>query len=236
MYAPMSKSRLLLLRHSAQVRRLVRDTRAAVAVEMAFILPIFAAIVFLTWDAGTVYTQYNRSTSNLYSIGDLITTRTEDITCDQLDAMSELVYQSYAHGNWARRQRDDDADFTDEGAPDFRFVTRMIRVELQPTGDLKGVVEWEYRRQQGNVETAGELVDVPSEMEVDGMRYLDLTGNIRVAPALNYMGVFDYQPDSGETYLEVEIDSFFPIRFVPNVALIEKPSDRYDEKCNISTT
>ena len=97
-------------------------------------------------------------------------------------------------------------------------------------------MEWEYRRQQGNVETAGELVNVPSEMEVDGMRYLDLTGNIRVAPALNYMGVFDYQPDSGETYLEVEIDSFFPIRFVPNVALIEKPSDRYDEKCNISTT
>ena len=234
MHASIKKTRSFMRRNRARFRSLVRETRGAVAVEMAFILPIFAALVFLTWDAGTIYTQYNRSTSNLYSVGDIITTRTEDITCDQLDALTELVYESYAHGNWARRTHEEGDDFGADGAPDFRFVVSMIRVEEQPTGDLKGVVEWEYRRQQGDVENAGEVIDIPTEMQVEGLRYLDLTGTIRVAPSINYLGVFDYQPETNETYLDVTMNSYFPLRFVPNVALVEASGDRYNDKCNVS--
>lgn len=228
-----NKTRLAMLRLRARMRRFQRDVRAVVAVEMAYILPIFAMMAFLTWDAGSIYTQFTRSTSNLYSMGDIISTRTEDVTCDQLDAISQLVYESYIHGNWARRGSGGAESFTANGAPDFRFILRMINVELQPNGSLRGRVEWEYRRQQGRVGRAGRLVDVPNEMQIEGMRYLDLQGNVRVAPAMNYLGIFDYDPAANRTYLNVDIDHMFPLRFVPNVSLIEKPGDLYNNKCNI---
>ena len=217
-------------RAAARMRRFARDVRASVAVEMAFVLPIFASMAFLTWDAGTVYTQYNRSISNLYSLGDIISTRTADLTCDRLDAIAELVYGSYAYGNWARRTGTGVA-FGRDGALDFRFRITMVHVETRPGGEVAGRIEWEYVRAGPAARDAGQFIDIPDEMRVVGTRFIIVDGLIFLAPALNYLGIFDYHADAGRTDARFDIQQFFPLRFVPNVALVEEWGDLFDEKC-----
>lgn len=219
-----------LVRQKAQMRRFARNARASVAVEMAFVLPIFAAMAFLTWDAGTVYTQYNRAVSNLYSVGDIITTRTQDLTCNQLDAISELVYESYAHGNWARRVRAGE-DFPASGALDFRFRATMMRVETRPNGRIRGRTEWEYRRHQSQARDPGRLINIPNELQIDGMRYLHLEGFFHLAPSFNYLGIFDLNPRDNRNDGLFRVDQYFPLRYVPNVDLVEETGDQFDTKC-----
>ncbi|MCR9123143.1 MAG: pilus assembly protein [Phyllobacteriaceae bacterium] len=230
MRVPADKLRRTVWSRNALLRRFARNAGGSVAVEMAFILPIFAAMAFLTWDAGTVYTQYNRALSNLYSVGDIITTRTQDVTCNQLDAISELVYDSYAHGNWARRIQDGD-DFQADGALDFRFRIVMIRAETQPSGTVRGRTEWEYVRASQTAREPGQLIDIPNEMRIDGMRYVHVEGFIYLRPTFNYLGIFDMNPDPDREDGLMEMDQFFPIRYVPNIDLIEEPGDEFDAKC-----
>ena len=230
MTPPVLSARRPFKRAAIRMRRLVGDVRGSVAVEMAFVLPIFASMAFLTWDAGTVYTQYNRSTSNLYSLGDIISTRTADLTCDRLDAIAELVYQSYAYGNWARRTGAG-MDFDADGALDFRFRLTMVRAETRPNGSIRGRIEWEYVRAGRSARDAGRLIGIPDEMRIDGMRFLIVDGFIFLAPALNYLGIFDYHPSEGRTDGRFDMQQFFPLRFVPNVALVEEPGDLFDDKC-----
>lgn len=217
-------------RSAVRLRKFARDVRASVAVEMAFILPIFASMAFLTWDAGTVYTQYSRSTSNIYSLGDIVATRISDLTCNQLDAISELVYESYAYGNWARRSRAG-ADFGVDGAPDFKFRITMVRAETRPNGRVDGRLEWEYVRAAQSAREAGGLISIPEEMQVDGMRFVVVDGFISLEPMLNYLGIFDFDPDSNRADGQFDMQQFFPIRFVPNISLVEEPGDLFDEKC-----
>ena len=217
-------------RLSARICRFVRDARASVAVEMAFVLPIFASMAFLTWDAGTVYTQYNRATSNLYSIGDIISTRTTDVTCNELDAISELVYQSYAYGNWARRTGTG-MDFDRNGALDFRFRIVMVRARTRPNGVIQGQIEWEYSRAKRRARNPGRYINIPDEMQIDGMRFVVVDGFIFLAPTFNYLGIFDMNPDKPRTDRKFDMKQFFPLRFVPNISLVEEPGDRFDDKC-----
>lgn len=214
----------------SRLRRFARDARASVAVEMAYVLPIFASMAFLTWDAGTVYTQYNRSISNLYSLGDIVSTRTTDITCNQLDAISELVYDSYSYGNWARRTGTG-ADFDSDGALDFRFRISMIRAELRPNGNIRGRLEWEYVRAGRSARDAGRLLNIPEEMQIEGLRFVMIDGFIFLAPSFNYLGIFDYHASESRTDGRFDMEQYFPLRFVPNIALIEEPGDEYDDKC-----
>ena len=227
----------LMARAIARMRRRAarfrRDRRASIAVEMAFILPIFASMAFLTWDAGTVYTQYNRSVSNLYSLGDIISTQRHSLTCDRLDLISGLVYNSYATGNWARRQRADGDDFNRNGAPDFRFIIRMIEAERQPNGSVRGRVLWEYRRNGGNA-NAGNLRSIPNPLRIEGMRFIMVEGNITVRPAMNYLGLFELDPQRNRVHKRIDIDRYFPLRFVPAIDLVENTGDRFDDKCTAS--
>lgn len=223
-------ARHLVRRADARMRRFAADARASVAVEMAFVLPIFATMAFLTWDAGTVYTQYNRSTSNLYSLGDIIATRTSDLTCDRLDSIAELVYDSYAYGNWARRTGAG-MDFDRNGALDFRFRITMVRAETRPNGSVRGLIEWEYVRAGRSARDPGNYIRIPDEMQIDGMRFVIVDGFIFLAPTFNYLGIFDMDPDRGGSEGRFDLEQFFPLRFVPNIALVEEPGDRFDDKC-----
>ena len=212
-----------------RMRRFVAEKRASVAVEMAFILPIFASMAFLTYDAGTIYSQYNRGAKNLYSIGDIVSSQTEDLTCQRLDRIAELVYESYAIGNWARRERSGGDQFDHNGALDFRFTVRMIRADEQPDGSIKGYVEWAYKRDEGAA-NAGYLTTIPASLQIDDMRFVELEGDIWVAPAMNYMGIFDLDPGGGVS-MKIDVDRYFPLRFVPAIDLVEKNGDRFTQKC-----
>ncbi|WP_306120851.1 MULTISPECIES: hypothetical protein [unclassified Roseitalea] len=214
----------------ARIARFRDNARAAIAVEMAFILPIFASMAFLTWDAGNVYTQYNRSVSNLYSLGDIVSTQYHSLTCDRLDLISNLVYESYAAGNWARRTRGSGDHFNENGARDFRFIIRMMKAEEQPNGKIRGRVEWEYRRNGGNAQS-GNLRNIPDSLQIEDLRFVMVEGNIVVRPALNYLGIFEMDPENGNVQRRIDIDRYFPVRYVPNVPLIEAPGDLFDSKC-----
>jgi len=213
-----------------RLSRFGQDARAAITVEMAFVLPIFASMAFLTWDAGTVYTQYNRSIRNIYSIGDIISTQRHSLTCNRLDLISELVYESYADGNWARRERGNNDHFNANGAPDFRFIIRMVEAETRPNGRIRGRVLWEYRR-QGGTARAGNLRGIPASLQVDGMRFVVIEGNISLRPAMNYMGVFELDPENGRVHRKIDLDRYFPLRFVPSIDLVERSGDEFDDKC-----
>lgn len=227
----LKKQRNQLIRTITGGRRFTRDTRGSVAVEMAFILPIFISMAFLSWDAGTVLTQYNRSLSNLYSLGDIVSTRTSDLTCDQLDNISDLVYESYAHGNWARRGRFENA-FNDTGAPDFRISITMVEVIKLGNGAFRGEVEWEYVRAGRDARDPGQRFLIPDEMWVEGLRYVLVRGFIHLQPSINYLGIFDMNPGNDDrTDALFNTEHYFPLRFVPNLRLLEEPGDLYNDKC-----
>lgn len=212
------------------LRSFSHNIRGAIAVEMAFILPIFFSFAFLTYDAGTVYTQYKRGVRHYYSLGDIISAQTQNLTCSKLDKIAELVYASYAAGNWARRPRPSGVDFDQNGALDFRFRLQMIRVDRLANGSIRGFVEWEYRRDTGQV-NPGVYINVPAALRIEGLRYVFVDGNLFIAPALNYLGIFDYHPAANQTHKSVRLDRYFPLRFVPNVGLTSTVNDPFTTKC-----
>jgi len=219
-----------------------KNTRAAIAVEMAFVLPIFIMIGFLSWDAATIYTQIKRGTKHYYSVGDIMSSQTEDMTCSRLDKVAELVYSSYAAGNWARRPRPLGNDFTRDGALDFRYVIRVVTVQDPATetvtGDLKGRVRWEYFRTPEDMDTEsevkpGELIDIPDGLRIAGQTYVQIAGRLWVAPSINYLGVFDFDPsDNTVTHTQLDVVRFFPLRYVTSLGLDYDASDPLTDKCS----
>ncbi|WP_018688619.1 TadE/TadG family type IV pilus assembly protein [Ahrensia kielensis] len=214
-----------------------RQERGAIAVEMAFILPIFAAMAFLTYDAGTVYTQYKRGTRNYYALGDIIAYQTANVTCSQLDKISEMVYQSYVSGNWARRVQVGRNDFTEDGALDFRFTLRVVNIDEDPVDKkLKGRIEWSYWRDGHDMDDPGEpkpgdYIEVPEGLQIKGLEAVLVQGSLYVAPALNYLGVFDFDASSNETHKIIDVERYFPLRFVSNLDLDFSLKDPLSRKC-----
>ncbi|WP_193174973.1 TadE/TadG family type IV pilus assembly protein [Oricola nitratireducens] len=219
-----------------------KNTRAAIAVEMAFVLPIFIMLGFLSWDAATIYTQIKRGTKHYYSVGDVMASQTRDMTCSRLDKVAELVYSSYAAGNWARRPRPTGNDFTRDGALDFRYVIRVVTVQDPATetvtGDLRGRVRWEYFRTPEDMDTEsevkpGELIDIPDGLRIAGQTYVQIAGRLWVAPAINYLGVFDFNPaDNTVTHTQFDVVRFFPLRYVTSLGLDSSASDPMTDKCS----
>lgn len=236
----MSSSQGIFIKFRRALKRKVvgfgGDAKGSIAVEMAFILPIFASMAFLTFDAGTVYTQYKRGTRHYYALGDVISSQTQNLTCKQLDKISELVYDSYANGNWARRPRPSGNDFTSDGALDFRFQLKMIKAELRPNGKIKGRIQWAYWRHSQDMDTSGgkkpgELINIPEGLQLDGLEFVQVDGALFIAPALNYLGVFDYNAASNKTHKQVPIDRYFPLRFITGLSLEYNDDDPLTEKC-----
>ena len=215
------------------------NRNASVSVEMAFILPTFAAMAFLTWDAGTVNTQYKRGARHYYAMGDIMSAQTTDMTCSRLDKISELVYDSYAAGNWARRpEKGSGVAFDQNGALDFRFIIYAVRVEQRPNGRYRGRVQWGYYRDHRDMESnggkkPGDLLSVPNGMRIDGLEYIMVDGNLFIAPAINYLGIFDYAPNNNnQVHKQVPINRYFPLRFLPSLNLVETVDDPFTDKCS----
>ncbi|MEM1376149.1 MAG: TadE/TadG family type IV pilus assembly protein [Pseudomonadota bacterium] len=223
-----------------KICRFGKNEGASITVEMAFILPIFAAMAFLTFDAGTVYTQYKRGSRHYYAMGDILSAQTTDLTCSRLDTISEMVYDSYAAGNWARRpEKGSGISFDSSGALDFRFVIRYVKVVRRPNGSLRGEIQWIYFRTPNDMDTPGEkkpgeLVNVPNGLRIEGLEYIHVNGRLFIAPAINYLGVFDYAPNNqNQTHKQMPINRYFPLRFVPALNLVEDATngDEFTEKC-----
>lgn len=216
--------------------------RAAITVEMAFVLPIFISLGLLTWDAAVIYTQIKRGTKHYYSVGDVMASQTKDVTCKQLDKVAELVYASYAAGNWARRPRPSGNDFTRDGALDFRYVIRIVTVQdpaLETVvGDLKGRVRWAYFRTPEDMDSDGEkkpgdLVEIPDGLRIPGQTYVQIAGRLWVAPAINYLGIFDFDPSNESvTHTQIDIERFFPLRYITALGLDYDVSDPLSDKCS----
>ncbi|KPB02559.1 TadE/TadG family type IV pilus assembly protein [Ahrensia marina] len=221
-----------------KIIRFGRHDKGSIAVEMAFILPIFASMAFLTYDAGTVYTQYKRGTRNYYAMGDILASQTKNVTCSQLDKIAELVYTSYETGNWARRLRSGGNDFTRNGALDFRFAIRVLRIIEDPLdgNKIKGRIEWSYWRHgrdmdRNNEPKPGEYVEVPDGLKIPGLEVVFVDGSLYIAPALNYLGVFDFNPSANRTHKIIKVDRYFPLRFISNLDLEFTLTDPLTEKC-----
>ena len=236
----MSSSQGIFIKFRRALKRKVvgfrSDAKGSIAVEMAFILPIFASMAFLTFDAGTVYTQYKRGTRHYYALGDVISSQTQNLTCSKLDKISELVYDSYANGNWARRPRPSGNDFTRNGALDFRFTLKVLKAELQPNGNIKGRIEWAYWRHTRDMDRAnekkpGDLINIPPGLQIDGLEFVHVDGALFIAPALNYLGVFDYNAAADKTHKQVPIDRYFPLRFITGLGLDYSADDPLTDKC-----
>lgn len=210
--------------------------RASISVEMAFILPLFAVMAFLSFDAGTVYTQYKRGSRHYYALGDVLSAQTQNVTCNQLDKISEVVYDSYAEGNWARRPRPSGNDFTKAGALDFRFALKLVKTEKQADNSIKGRIQWAYWRHwrsmnRSSEDKPGDLVDIPEGLQIEGLEFVHVDGSLFIAPKFNYLGVFDYHPSSNKTHKEIEIDRYFPLRFMTGLNIDFDEDDPLDKRC-----
>jgi Flp pilus assembly pilin Flp len=222
-------------------QRLGRDHSGAVTIEVAVLMPIMAVLIFVTFDASTVYTQYDRATKSYYSMGDLVASQTQDLTCSRLDTMAELVYASYAAGNWARNDRASGETFTKDGAPDFRFIVRVITVQNPATetvkGALRGRVVWTYFRTYNDMTSKGEakpgdLVDIPPGLRVPGVTMVQIHGRMFLSPTFNYLGAFDSSNNNSPVKNRLDMDRYFPMRFVPNLNLIAPAGDPMTAKCS----
>lgn len=229
-------------RRCSRLAALGRDSRGSITIEMALVLPLFISLTFLSWDAATIFTQVKRGTKHYYSMGDVVASQTADLTCSRLDKIAELVYDSYAAGNWARRIGSGDDQFDANGATDFRFAIKVLTVQDPAvetvTGDLKGRVRWVYFRTPEDMDTAdedkpGDLVDIPVGLRVPGQTYVHLDGRLFIAPALNYLGIFDLdKEDAGVLHMQNDIGRYFPLRYTTALGLREVSGDPMTDKCS----
>ncbi|MEO0919238.1 MAG: hypothetical protein AAFX98_00915, partial [Pseudomonadota bacterium] len=57
----------------------------------------------------------------------------------------------------------------------------------------------------------GDLLSVPNGMRIDGLEYIMVDGNLFIAPAINYLGIFDYAPNNNnQVHKQVPINRYFP--------------------------
>ncbi|MEN0002472.1 MAG: hypothetical protein AAF940_16475, partial [Pseudomonadota bacterium] len=128
--------------------------------------------------------------------------------------------------------------FDRDGALDFRFIIRSVKVELRPNGSYRGRIQWSYWRQpqdmdSENAKKPGDLISVPNGLRIDGLEYIMIDGNLFIAPAINYLGIFDYAPDNqNQVHKNMPINRYFPLRFVPSLNLVATVDDPMTEKCS----
>ena len=51
---------------------------------------------------------------------------------------------------------------------------------------------------------------------------------------MNYLGLFELDPQRNRVHKRIDIDRYFPLRFVPAIDLVENTGDRFDDKCTAS--
>lgn len=208
--------------------RFGKNSEGVAALEFALILPLLLGMCFLVFDTTAVMTQSKRATRHYYSLGDIVSSSAGDLTCGDLDKASELVYASYRHSNWARRVRNGDDQFTDNGALDFRFILSVVEAKSQDNGNVRGEVDWVFFRTNGIIQSdkgwrPGRKFNIPDGLQVPGTKFVRVEGRVYTKPLIGYKS-------DGSQKLKTVI-RYFPLRFVNDVGLVEEPGDEYTDKC-----
>ena len=158
-----------------------------------------------------------------YALGDAISSRRNNVTCQALDQLSQQAWTMYQYGNWAKRDFNQNKDFDKGGAEDFRFRIYGVTVQ-EPTdpganpNNLRAHVDWEFTRTWNRIRdepgsVPGSLIGMPLEYQVPGEFYIIIEGRNFVRPPLNiltFFGTKDYRR---------QVSYYFSPRYLPMIDL-----------------
>jgi Flp pilus assembly pilin Flp len=212
------------LKATAAFRFAKRNERGAIAVEVAMIAPILALIAFASYDLSAVTKSRDRAHAVFYTMADTLASRTDHVTCEYLDLIADLAYESFTTGNYASLNGEHDT-LPDTGARDFRFQIRGLQVQdpaTDPTANprnLKARVIWAFHRTYNKISdeanrAPGELIWIPPEYRVAGEFYTYVQARHFTKPPLN---LYDYFP---ERLSRVRYDYRLAPRYVPMIDLV----------------
>jgi len=210
------------------------NERGAIAVEVALIAPILAMIAFASYDLSAITKSRDRAQTVFYTVSDTVSSRTDHVTCDYLDMIGDLAYESYSTGNYGSRDGEK-TKLSDSGASDFRFQMRGLLVQdpaTDPTANpnnLKARVIWAFHRTHNKIaneahRAPGKLVSIPPEYRVAGEFYTHVQARHFLRPPLN---LYDYFPDR---FKQQRYDYFMAPRYVPMIDLIGPEASGYCER------
>lgn len=219
----------MIMKYGSTVRRFIESTRGVVAIEAAFILPIVISIALLGYDAAAVIKQKHRLEHAMYDLGNTLSSVPRYLTCDELRTISELAYESFELGNWARSPFKDGPDFQYYlGSEDFKYVVKGVRVETPPEDgspppeNLRGEILWmnDVHHYQAELlikgqnkfsDLPGAYQTIPEEYQIPGEFYIAVQWDAVAEAPLKYLSIFQGSTTEGQI--------FFSPRHIPELLL-----------------
>lgn len=209
-----------LTRLTARYRK---SGKGAIAVEVALIAPILATIAFFSYDIAAVTKSRDRAQFTYYSLADTITSRTTNVTCDYLDLIGDLAYESFTTGNYASRDGKQ-TELPVAGASDFKFQIRGLKVQdpaVDPSVNpnrLKAEIMWAFHRtgqtiSARNGRKPGKIMNIPEEYRIPGEFLLLIEGRHFVRAPLNLFGAMN-------STARINYTSFTSPRYLAEIDLV----------------
>jgi hypothetical protein len=185
----------------------MRDGSGSVAVETAFIVPIYITIAIFAFEAVAYVKMAERSDQAFYAIGDVISNQRGAVNCVFLDNLAQLGYDMYRYGNWSSSDKEG-LDYTNatRGELSIWMLAATIQPKATPTALAKGTVNWEFRRTGAasiSLTQAVSAAVIPNEYYSPGEQLLVMRAQVNSKPPLNLLGLWgsSWSFDSGDKFM-----------------------------------
>ncbi len=209
------------------IGRFLGNKRGAIAVESAFIIPIYVVVFTLAFEAVTYIKLKQRSEQVVFAMADVVTSQTSDVDCEFLDNLGKLGWEMYRHGNWGSTvPAGNTGDAGQEEVPIW-----VLAATIQPDADgalnnATGAVNWHYKRANisAPIVSQNNTVSIPVQYYFPHEQLILVYGELRSTMPYNLFGLW-----GDEVFFKSKLKYMAP----RNVKTIGLGGTNFTPNCNI---
>ncbi len=139
----------VLKKAAAFAGRFLGDKRGTIAVESAFIIPIYVVVFTFSFEAVAYIKLKQRSEQAVFAMADVVTSRISDVDCEFMDNLGKLGWEMFRYGNWGST-----VPVTNTTNMSYQEVPIwVVATTIQPkpsgaaaTAPATATVNWQYKR------------------------------------------------------------------------------------------
>lgn len=127
----------------------LRNANGAIAVESAFIIPIYVVVFTFSFEAVAYIKLKERSEQVIYAMADVITSQKKDVDCVFLDNLGKLGWEMFRNGNWGSTVPVTNTTNLSYNEVPIWVLATTIQTKAagaEATAAAVGNVDWQYKR------------------------------------------------------------------------------------------
>ncbi|HSO48516.1 MAG TPA: hypothetical protein VLQ68_11360, partial [Rhizobiaceae bacterium] len=139
----------ILRKTASAIGRFVGDKKGSIAVESAFILPIYVVVFTFSFEAVAYIKLKERSEQVIYAMADVMTSQKANVDCTFLDNLGKLGWDMFRHGNWGSTVPvTNTTNLSYDEVPIWVLATTIETKAsgAEATAAATGKVDWQYNR------------------------------------------------------------------------------------------